>query len=53
MIAALPRWELYGVLRKRRLLRRLPAIERLPRRDQQALLRTVDRFLDSFRPQQW
>lgn len=40
-----------GVLKNRRLLRRLQAIERLPRRDQQALLRTIDRFLDSFRPQ--
>lgn len=40
-----------GVLKNRRLLRRLEAIERLPRRDQQALLRTIDRFLDSFRPQ--
>ena len=38
-----------GVLKNRRLLRRLQAIERLPRRDQQALLRTIDRFLDSFR----
>lgn len=38
-----------GVLKNRRLLRRLEAIERLPRRDQQALLRTIDRFLDSFR----
>lgn len=40
-----------GALKNRRLLRRLQAIERLPRRDQQALLRTIDRFLDSFRPQ--
>jgi transcriptional regulator with XRE-family HTH domain len=40
-----------GVLKNRRLLRRLQAIERLPRRDQQALLRTIDRFLDSFRAQ--
>jgi transcriptional regulator with XRE-family HTH domain len=39
-----------GALKNRRLLRRLQAIERLPRRDQQALLRTIDRFLDSFRP---
>ena len=38
-----------GVLKNRRLMRRLQAIERLPRRDQQALLRTIDRFLDSFR----
>jgi len=38
-----------GALKNRRLLRRLQAIERLPRRDQQALLRTIDRFLDSFR----
>ena len=34
----------------RRLLRRIQEIERLPRRDQQALLRTIDRFLESFRP---
>jgi transcriptional regulator with XRE-family HTH domain len=33
----------------RRLLRRIQEIERLPRRDQQALLRTIDRFLESFR----
>jgi len=38
-----------GALRNRRLLRRLQEIERLPRRDQQALLRTIDRFLESFR----
>jgi transcriptional regulator with XRE-family HTH domain len=38
-----------GVVKNRRVLRRLQAIERLPRRDQQALLRTIDRFLDSFR----
>ena len=38
-----------GALKNRRLVRRLQAIERLPRRDQQALLRTIDRFLDSFR----
>jgi transcriptional regulator with XRE-family HTH domain len=38
-----------GAIKNRRLLRRLQAIERLPRRDQQALLRTIDRFLDSFR----
>jgi transcriptional regulator with XRE-family HTH domain len=38
-----------GALRNRRLLRRLQQIERLPRRDQQALLRTIDRFLESFR----
>lgn len=36
------------VLKNRRLLRRLQAIERLRRRDQQALLRTIDRFLDNF-----
>jgi transcriptional regulator with XRE-family HTH domain len=35
----------------RRLLRRIQDIERLPRRDQQALLRTIDRFLESFRPE--
>jgi transcriptional regulator with XRE-family HTH domain len=40
-----------GALRNRRLLRRLQQIERLPRRDQQALLRTIDRFLESFRGQ--
>ena len=33
----------------RRLLRRIQEIEQLPRRDQQALLRTIDRFLESFR----
>jgi len=38
-----------GTLRNRRLLRRLQQIDRLPRRDQQALLRTIDRFLESFR----
>lgn len=38
-----------GAVRNRRLLRRLQEIERLPRRDQQALLRTIDRFLESFR----
>lgn len=38
-----------GALRNRRLLQRLQRIERLPRRDQQALLRTIDRFLESFR----
>ena len=38
-----------GALRNRRLLRRLQQIDRLPRRDQQALLRTIDRFLESFR----
>ena len=37
--------------KNRRLLRRLQAIERLPRRDQQALLRTIDRFLESFQPE--
>lgn len=40
-----------GAIKNRRLLRRLQEIERLPRRDQQALLRTIDRFLESFRPQ--
>lgn len=40
-----------GTLKNRRLLRRLQEIERLPRRDQQALLRTIDRFLESFRAQ--
>jgi transcriptional regulator with XRE-family HTH domain len=40
-----------GPLKNRRLLRRLQAIERLPRRDQQALLRTIDRFLESFQPE--
>jgi transcriptional regulator with XRE-family HTH domain len=38
-----------GALKNRRLLRRLQQIDRLPRRDQQALLRTIDRFLESFR----
>jgi len=40
-----------GAIKNRRLLRRLQEIDRLPRRDQQALLRTIDRFLESFRPQ--
>jgi transcriptional regulator with XRE-family HTH domain len=40
-----------GTIKNRRLLRRLQEIERLPRRDQQALLRTIDRFLESFRSQ--
>lgn len=40
-----------GTLRSRRLLRRLQQIDRLPRRDQQPLLRTIDRFLESFRAQ--
>jgi transcriptional regulator with XRE-family HTH domain len=40
-----------GAIKNRRLLRRLQEIERLPRRDQQALLRTIDRFLESFRPE--
>jgi transcriptional regulator with XRE-family HTH domain len=34
-----------GPIRNRRLLRRLQDLERLPRRDQQALLRTIDAFL--------
>lgn len=38
-----------ATIRNRRLLRRIEEIERLPRRDQQALLRTIDRFLESFR----
>jgi transcriptional regulator with XRE-family HTH domain len=38
-----------GPIRNRRLLRRLQDIDKLPRRDQQALLRTIDRFLESFR----
>lgn len=33
--------------RDRRFLRRLEKIERLPKRDQQALLRTIDAFLKS------
>lgn len=32
-------------LRNRRLLRRVQAIDQLPRRDQEALLRTIDAFL--------
>jgi transcriptional regulator with XRE-family HTH domain len=32
-------------VKNRRLLRRLQQLERLPRRDQQALLRTIDAFL--------
>ncbi len=38
-------------VKNRRLARRLQEIDRLPRRDQQALLRTIDRFLESFRTQ--
>lgn len=33
-------------VRNRRLLRRVQAIDQLPRRDQEALLRTIDAFLD-------
>ena len=36
-----------GPLAQRRLVRRLRAIDRLPRRDQQALFRTIDAFLKS------
>lgn len=36
-------------IKNRRLARRLQEIESLPKRDQQALLRTIDRFLESFR----
>jgi transcriptional regulator with XRE-family HTH domain len=36
-------------LKHRRVLRRLQEIDRLPRRDQQALLRTIDAFLKSAR----
>lgn len=34
-----------GAVRNRRLLRRLQQLERLPKRDLQALLRTIDAFL--------
>src|SRR5881397_2513563 len=34
-----------GSVKNRRLLRRLQQLEKLPRRDQQALLRTIDAFL--------
>lgn len=34
-----------ATIRNRRLLRRLHELDRLPRRDQQALLRTIDAFL--------
>jgi hypothetical protein len=34
-----------SLLRDRRFLRRLQKIERLPKRDQQALLRTIDAFV--------
>ena len=34
-----------GTIKNRRLLRRLQDLERLPKRDQQALLRTIDAFL--------
>lgn len=56
-ILGVPAEELLGLekpktqatVRNRRLLRRVQEIERLPRRDQQALLRTIDRFLEGFR----
>ncbi len=35
-----------GTTKNRRLLRRLQQIDKLPRRDQDALLRTIDAFLD-------
>ncbi|MGH3086730.1 MAG: helix-turn-helix domain-containing protein [Gammaproteobacteria bacterium] len=34
-----------GSIKNRRLLRRIQELERLPRRDQQAILRTLDAFL--------
>jgi hypothetical protein len=34
-----------GQLKHRRFFRRLQKIERLPKRDEQALLRTIDAFL--------
>jgi len=34
-----------GAIRNRRLLRQVQQLERLPKRDQQALLRTIDAFL--------
>jgi len=34
-----------GPVKNRRLLRRLQQLEKLPKRDQQALLRTIDAFL--------
>jgi transcriptional regulator with XRE-family HTH domain len=34
-----------GAMKNRRLLRRLQQLDRLPRRDQQALLRTIEAFL--------
>jgi transcriptional regulator with XRE-family HTH domain len=34
-----------GALKNRQLLRRLKQLDRLPKRDQQALLRTIDAFL--------
>jgi transcriptional regulator with XRE-family HTH domain len=37
--------KLSGSVKNRRLARRLEEIERLPRRDQEALLRTIDAFL--------
>ena len=56
-ILRVPAEELLGIekpksqatIPNRRLLRRIEEIERLPRRDQQALLRTIDRFLEGFR----
>lgn len=55
-ILGVPAEELLGLEKRRangtpnrRLLRRIQEIEQLPRRDQQALLRTIDRFLESFR----
>jgi transcriptional regulator with XRE-family HTH domain len=35
-----------GVAQHRRFLRRLQAMDKLPKRDQEALLRTIDAFLD-------
>ena len=34
-----------GIIKNRRLYRRLQAIDKLPKRDQEALLRTIDAFL--------
>ena len=43
--------ERFRVIQPVAVLRRVQEIERLPRRDQQPLLRTVERFVESFRPQ--
>jgi hypothetical protein len=38
-----------GAIRNRRLLRQVQALEKLPKRDQDALFRTIDAFLQARR----